>query len=183
MVRPTAEIERFEEIATEVFEPLQRYLLRRANREDADDALSEVMMTIWRRIHVVPEAHVLPWSYGVARRVLANQRRGRARGLRLMEKLGAEPVRHHVDTLAGDGDPELQSGLDALDQRDQEILRLWAWEHLEPREIATVLGLTVNAASLRLSRARRKLAEELARQDSASTGHKQGEGTKEHHDG
>lgn len=182
MVRPTAEIDRFEEIASEVFEPLQRYLLRRASRHDAEDALSEVMATIWRRLADIPPDRVLPWSYGVARRTLANQRRSQMRGLRLVERLRAEPTRHHVDALAGDGDPALAAALDGLDEADREVLRLWAWEQLEPREIATVLGLTVNAATLRLSRARKKLGDRLSRQDSADAGHKWLEGTKEHRD-
>ncbi|MGH8946958.1 MAG: RNA polymerase sigma factor, partial [Acidimicrobiia bacterium] len=61
--------------------------------------------------------------------------------------------------------------LQGLSAADQEMLRLWAWEQLEPREIAVVLGLTPNAATLRLSRARKKLAEVLTRQDEGLVGH------------
>lgn len=182
MVRPTAEIDRFEEIASEVFEPLQRYLLRRAPRHDAEDALSEVMLTIWRRLADIPPDRALPWSYGVARHTLANQRRGKRRGLRLAEKLQAEPIGHHYDLSESDGDPDLQAALESLEEADREILRLWAWEQLEPREISTVMGLTVNAAALRLSRARKKLGEQLTRQESTSSGHRRVEGTKEHRD-
>jgi RNA polymerase sigma-70 factor (ECF subfamily) len=76
-------------------------------------------------------------------------------------------------------DAELSAALDALSDQDREILRLWAWEQLEPREIATVLGLTVNAATLRLSRAKKRLSTELSRQDPDSSGHKWIEGTQE----
>lgn len=182
MVRPADEINRFEQIASEVFEPLQRYLLRRASRQDAEDALSEVLLTVWRRLEDIPPDRALPWCYGVARRTLANQRRGQSRGLRLVEKLHSEPIRHHVDLSVGDGDPDLEAALQSLDGADREILRLWAWEQLEPREIATVMGLTVNAATLRLSRARKRLAEQLSRQDSRPAGHKRVKGTKEHRD-
>jgi RNA polymerase sigma-70 factor (ECF subfamily) len=41
------------------------------------------------------------------------------------------------------------------------VLRLWAWEQLAPREIAVVLGVTPNAASIRLHRATRRLRERL----------------------
>lgn len=182
MARADAEIERFEQIASEVIEPLQRYLLRRAASQDAEDALSEVMLTVWRRLDDIPGDRALPWCYGVARRTLANQRRGQRRGLRLVERLQAEPVRPHVDALEGDGDPGLQVALESLDEGDREILRLWAWEQLEPREIATVLGIGVNATALRLSRARKRLAEELVRQDSRPAGHMWVKGTKEHRD-
>jgi len=76
-------------------------------------------------------------------------------------------------------DAELTAALDALKDQDREILRLWAWEQLEPREIATVLGLTVNAATLRLSRAKKGLSAELSRQDDDGSGHKWVEGTQE----
>lgn len=182
MVRPTADIDRFEEMASEVFEPLQRYLLRRAPRQDAEDALSEVMLTIWRRLGDIPPDRVLPWCYGVARHTLANQRRGRRRGLSLVEKLRAEPISHQIDLSESDGDPGLQTALQSLGEADREILRLWAWEQLEPREIATVMGLTVNAATLRLSRARKRLGERLSGQDSAPAGHRRVKGNKEHRD-
>ena len=76
-------------------------------------------------------------------------------------------------------DADLMAALDALDDRDREILRLWAWEQLEPREIATVLGLTVNAATLRLSRSKKRLSAELSRQVGDDAGHKRVEGTQE----
>jgi RNA polymerase sigma-70 factor (ECF subfamily) len=50
---------------------------------------------------------------------------------------------------------------------------------LEPREIAQVLGSTANAVSLRLSRARKKLAESLTRQDGSNPGHIGGEPAEE----
>ena len=64
---------------------------------------------------------------------------------------------------------------------DREILHLWAWERLEPAEIAVVLGVTPNAVSIRLNRAKKKLGEklEIARKDDAFTGHSHRESTKE----
>lgn len=172
--------QRFEDIADEVFQPLQRYLRRRASTSDAEDALSEVMLTIWRRLEEVPENGALPWSYGIARRTLANQRRGQARRLRLVQRIESEPGNRSVPDPAEEGpDSELTAALDSLGSQDREILRLWAWEQLEPREIAAVLGLTVNAATLRLSRSKKKLAAELSRQDPDGAGHKRVEGTQE----
>ena len=172
--------QRFEAIAADVFDPLQRYLRRRARSADADDALSEVLMTVWRRLDDAPADHVLPWAYGIARRVLANQRRGQDRHLRLVEKMESEPgPRHSPDPADLGPDPELTAALEQLPDDDREVLRLWAWEQLEPREIAPVLDISVNAATLRLSRARKKLADSLSRQDSASDGHEWVEGTQE----
>jgi len=41
-------------------------------------------------------------------------------------------------------------------------LRLWAWEQLSQREIAVVLDISPNAASIRLHRATRRLKDRLA---------------------
>jgi RNA polymerase sigma-70 factor, ECF subfamily len=150
--------DRFEVIAGMVFDPLQRYLRRRLDREDAADVFADTMLTIWRRLDEVPAANPLPWCYGVARRTMANHRRGRRRHLQLVARLEAEPAPPPVVVAVDDGDPELARALATLPEADQEILRLWAWEGLEPRQLAPALGLTVNAATLRLSRARKKLA-------------------------
>lgn len=172
--------DRFEAIAAEVFQPLQRYLRRRARPSDADDALADVMLTIWRRLDDAPTDRLLPWSYGIARKTIANQRRGQRRHLRLVEKMQAEPGTPHTpDPAEGGPDPDLTDALNSLSEDDRELLRLWAWEQLEPREIAPVLEISVNAATLRLSRARKRLAKALTGQDSARAGHKRVEGTQE----
>jgi RNA polymerase sigma-70 factor (ECF subfamily) len=60
--------------------------------------------------------------------------------------------------------------LAGLDEADRELLRLWAWEQLEPREIAVVLDTTPNAVSLRLSRAKKKVARSIERQNGTAAG-------------
>jgi len=54
---------------------------------------------------------------------------------------------------------------------EQELLRLWAWEDLTPAEIAVVLGITPNAVSIRLHRARGRLADVLADDRTFSDAH------------
>lgn len=170
--------DRFESIADEVFEPLQRYLRRRANPNEAEDALADVMLTVWRRLDDVPGDRVLPWCYGIARRTLANQRRSRDRHLRLVQRIEAQPLPYPMPDPAEAGpDPELSLALAALGEDDRELLRLWAWEQLEPREIAPVLDISVNAATLRLARAKKKLAGQLNRQNRSNAGHIAAEGT------
>jgi RNA polymerase sigma-70 factor (ECF subfamily) len=164
--------DRFEAIATEVYDPLQRYLRRRATADESGDVFSEVLLTVWRRLDDVPRDAVLPWCYGVARRTLSNHRRAAQRHLRLVQRLESEPEPPSgSDPAESLQDPELAEALAGLPAADQEILRLWAWEQLEPREIAQVLGSTANAVSLRLGRARKKLAEALTRQDPSNPGH------------
>ncbi|MGB7981220.1 MAG: sigma-70 family RNA polymerase sigma factor, partial [Candidatus Nanopelagicales bacterium] len=47
--------------------------------------------------------------------------------------------------------------LDDLAETDAELLRLWAWEQLEPAEIAAVLGCSPGTARTRMHRARTRL--------------------------
>ena len=161
----------FQSIADEVFEPLQRFLRRRATPADADDAFSETLLVMWRRLDDIPSDAALPWAYGVAHRVLANQHRGTRRRQALEDRLTVYAIPHPTgDPAEGYDHPEVAEAMRRLPEPDREVLVLWAWEDLEPRDIAVVLGTTVNAATLRLSRARKKIARPL-RQNQTTPGH------------
>lgn len=157
--------ERYRLLLEQVWEPLQRYLRRRTN--DADDVLADTALTLWRRLDDVPADAALAWSYGVAAHCLSNARRTDERRFRLLRRVAAEPL-----APAPEADPELASALQRLPETDREVLRLWAWEGLPPREIAVVLGITPNAASIRLHRATTKLRTDLVgqRKDSRPPG-------------
>lgn len=153
---------RMERLAAAVYEPLQRYLRRRTDPETAADVLADSLLVLWQRLDDVPPDAELPWSYGVARRCLANAERARRRQLRLVDRLAGERV--VVPGPPGEGgDERLDAALAGLREDDRELLRLWAWEQLEAREIAAVLGITANAAAIRLHRARNRLATLLGR--------------------
>jgi RNA polymerase sigma-70 factor, ECF subfamily len=151
------------------YRPLLAYALRRgASPADAEDVVAETLLVAWRRRDEVPgDAEALPWLYGVARRVLANQRRGRVRRQRLERLLGRPPA---VGELV---EEEAQLAEEArmvlatsrrLSTADQEVLRLAAWEGLSHRQIALSLGCSDNAAALRLHRARLRLREALVKE-------------------
>ncbi|MFG3024563.1 RNA polymerase sigma factor [Streptomyces sp. NPDC048254] len=175
---------RFEGLAHVVVEPLHRYLLRRTSADMVDDILAEAMLVLWRRIDGVPGLgaapdsppdpdDVLPWCYGVARGCLANARRADGRRLRLLERL----IRTQERQPAGAADhSDLHAALAALGALDREVVRLWAWEGLAPRQIAEATGLTSNAVSIRLNRAKKKLAQQLRRKHDEPSGHKRDEG-------
>lgn len=165
--------ERFEALAEQVWEPLQRYLRRRCPPDLADDVLSDVLLVLWRRLDDAPAGAELPWSYAVARGCLANTRRGEQRRLSLVSRLRRERVAEPPAP-----DDRVGAALARLRPPDAEVLRLWAWEGLEPRDLATVLECTSGAAASRLSRARAALRGQL-RQDDAAAGHttrREGEG-------
>ncbi|HEX7099463.1 MAG TPA: sigma-70 family RNA polymerase sigma factor [Acidimicrobiia bacterium] len=169
---------RFEALAAEVYEPLQRYVRRRVAAEAVDDVVADTMLVLWRRVDEIPVGAAVPWAYGVARRQLANHRRAAGRRLRLVRRIEAEPQSPVVGSHPLDA--ELDAALCALSGADREILRLWAWEGLEPTDIGVALEITPNAAAIRLHRAKKKLRDELMRRkDPASGGHAQGERRKE----
>ena len=146
------------------FTAVLAYALRRVDRpEDAADVVADTFLVAWRRIAHVPVGdEARPWLYGVARRVLANQRRGEGRrtalGRRLREELSAV-----VPDTSGEvvQRADVTAAMRRLSARDQEVLELHLWEGLEPREIADVLGLTTVVVRPRLSRARARLRELL----------------------
>ena len=151
---------RFTELAHAVGPHLRRYVLRRAGAGVVDDVLADTMLVLWRRLDDVPADDPLPWCYAVARGCLANAQRSGRRQQRLVDKLAAAPV----DPPAGDDAP-LHDALAKLPETDRELVRLWAWEQLQPVEIAVVLGISANAVSIRLHRARGKFVEELRKID------------------
>ncbi|MGH9134408.1 MAG: RNA polymerase sigma factor, partial [Ilumatobacteraceae bacterium] len=69
-------------------------------------------------------------------------------------------------------DDDLARALGRLSDDEREVVRLWAWEQLAPREIAVALDITPNAASIRLHRAKEKLAKHLdAGKNATGPGH------------
>jgi RNA polymerase sigma-70 factor, ECF subfamily len=150
--------ERFRRLYEQHGEAVLRYARRRATPETAEDVLAETFIVAWRRLDRVPP-EPRGWLLAVARRVLANQRRGDSRREALVAKLALAPVRDAPVEPAGGS--ELAAALATLADRDHEILALVHWDGLTPREAATVLGCTPLAARTRLHRARRRLASAL----------------------
>lgn len=148
-----------------VYEPLQRYARRRTDPDAAEDVVADTLLVVWRRLDEVPEEAVLPWCYRVAANCLSNSRRAGRRRLRLATRVAS--VRQPPDAEPDLPDPALHAALATLSPADQEVLRLWAWEDLAPAEIAVALGVSANAVSIRLHRAKGHLADALERSGAA----------------
>ncbi len=148
------------------------YALRRSSGCDAADTVAETFLVVWRRRDVVPEEpQTLPWLYGVARRVLSNQRRSSRRQGRLWKRLASEFAALEVSVPPLEEIEELRrvaAALEHLSEDDAELLRLTAWEALTPSEIATVFDIAPGTARQRLSRARQRLRKQLAAADADS---------------
>jgi RNA polymerase sigma-70 factor (ECF subfamily) len=158
---------RFEALVGDVVEPIRRFLARRTDPDTAEDVLADTLLVCWRRLDELPE-EPLPWVYGVARNALANVDRGARRQRRLAARVAvvdppAESLPEQPET-----DDRVARALAALRPEEAELIRLWAWEELAPAEIAVVLGVTPNAVSIRLYRARDRVKEALRKIDEAA---------------
>lgn len=164
----------FERCFRDNYAAILAFAIRRMpDRGSAEDAAAETFGVAWRRRDLIP-AEPLPWLYGIALRVIANQRRSTRRRRRLDDRLESATI-----TKASAPEP-----IDALQNRDafsrafarlneteREVLRLVAWDGLDTREAASVLGCSPTAFRVRLHRARRRLAKHLE-----AAGHLQFEG-------
>lgn len=139
------------------------YALRRApTPEDAADAAAETFLVAWRRLREVPpEPESRLWLYGVARRALANQRRGAGRRGRLAERLRVEARAALAAAPADERHEAVLAALERLRADDRELLLLIGWEQLTPTQAARILDISAVAARARLHRARRRLGNAL----------------------
>jgi len=152
---------RFDALFDQHYAAVRAYVARRSGTAGVvDDVLSETFLVAWRRIESVP-ADALPWLLGVARRVLANQRRGEARRGALVELLASMLPRGPIAEPAGEVFGELGDAVAALSPREREALLLVAWEGLDPRRAARVVGCAPAAFRARLYRARRQLVAQM----------------------
>lgn len=137
---------------------VMRYALRRSDRETAEEVTAQVFLVAWRRRTALPD-DALPWLYGVARRALADQRRGAARRHRLSERLRGVMVEEFSALELRDGG--LADALRRLSPVDREALLLRYWEELEPEQVARAMGCSRATMAVRLHRARARLRREL----------------------
>ena len=146
----------------ECYPVVRAYALRRAAPDAAQDVVADTFLVAWRRLEDVPE-DALPWLYGVARRVLANQRRSAARGAALERRVAGATVPGGSGDVGEDvADAELlRLALGRVPERGREALMLVAWDGLSRARAARAAGCSKAAFAVRLHRARARLAAEL----------------------
>jgi RNA polymerase sigma-70 factor (ECF subfamily) len=132
---------RFEQLFAAHYGDLMRYATRRVGTDAASDVVSSTFMIAWRRLADVPADQNRAWLYGIARRVIANELRGRERRDRLGTRAG-ERVDAAADDHAGPVTEQLRvrAVLGELAPRDQELLRLTEWDGLDIGEVAAAPG-------------------------------------------
>ena len=155
------EIDQFRRLFDANYKQLVAYARRRlASPQDADDLVAEVFTVAWRRRDRLPQGDdARLYLYGIARRVLANQRRATRRRTALVAALRGAAPWPPGDPMVED--PAVARALAALDDQDRELLRLLAWEGLTQIEVASVMEISVEAARSRIRRARARFADLL----------------------
>lgn len=150
-----ADRDRFEDAVAPLIPDLLRYFVRRVEpRADADDCVSETTLALWRhrkRLPVASEDQRM-WAFGIARNVLANHTRKRARRARIDQALvreGPEPVSDQAFLAL--------EALSTLPPADQELLRLVLWDGFGVAEAGALAGVRPAAARKRYERARARL--------------------------
>lgn len=134
------------------------YFLRRVETaDDAADCLSETFMVLWRQRDGLPESSdgLRAWSFGIAKGVLSNYRRGKIRQGALSEKLREGMV--HVPIVIEPDDQDILAVLNALRARDRELVILIVLDGFGVAEAGKHLGLSATAARSRYARARARL--------------------------
>jgi RNA polymerase sigma factor (sigma-70 family) len=150
------------------YDAILGYASRRTDPATARDVAAETFLVAWRRLAAVPRDPdaVRLWLYGVARRTLANAERSRGRSERVAAKLNstADTVCLTPDLAEGVVErARIREALDMLSEVDQEALRLVAWEGLDLAAAAKVMGCSRSTMTVRLHRARGRMAKALGK--------------------
>jgi RNA polymerase sigma-70 factor (ECF subfamily) len=162
----------------EAFEALYVRYVRRVTAfaakrcTSADDVADVVAQTFLRLIgaserYEPQRADAAPFVFGIAANVIRELQRGRSRHRALIAKLsghdlldGDETERVEAAIDAAQRARGLHDVLDAASPADQELLRLVAAGNT-PTQAAEELGISPSTARVRLSRARRRLRDQV----------------------
>jgi RNA polymerase sigma factor (sigma-70 family) len=165
----------FEAFYREHVEAVQRFVARRVDdRERAADLTAEIFLVAiaaaggYRAGRGTPIA----WLFGVARNVVADDRRRRGRelratgeivGRRLLDDDDLVRLEERLDAAARSR--ALYAALDTLPEPERAVLELVAVDDLPVAQAAAALGIRPVTARVRLHRARRTLRAQLAPDD------------------
>lgn len=163
---PSGDETQFEALYRAYAREIYAYCLRRSNVDEAKDATSEVFVVAWRRREELPYGDdVLPWLYGVSRKVLANRTRSNRRRERLALKVAGQQQSSipgpESQIVRNEEHTELLNALAKLPETDQEILRLVEWDGLSREQVAEMQFVSRAAIDKRIRRAYKKLARTL----------------------
>jgi RNA polymerase sigma factor (sigma-70 family) len=156
---------------------IQRYVMRRIGREWAEDVVAETFLTAFRQRSGYRDdgRDCLPWLYGIATRLVHRHRRTEIKQLKVLTRTGWDPVtepftdRVDAAVTADAVKVRLAAALAKLPASQRDALLLLAWADLRYEQIAEATGVPLGTVQSRISRARRRLREQLADFDPANS--------------
>jgi RNA polymerase sigma-70 factor (ECF subfamily) len=169
----------FEAFYREHVEDLQRFVARRVgDRERAAHLTAEIFLAAIDSAHRYRPRSGTPkaWLYGIARALVANDRRRRGRerareerfrGSALLDEEDAARMDARIDAAAQSR--RLYAAMDGLSEDERAVMELVAIDELTVAEAAAAAGVRPVTARVRLHRARRKLRAELEAASTEST--------------
>jgi RNA polymerase sigma-70 factor (ECF subfamily) len=161
----------FEAFYREHVEALQGFVARRVgDRERAADLTAEIFLAAIDSAHRYRPRRGTPkaWLYGIARTLVANDRRRRGRerageewlrGSALLDTEDGARIDARIDAAAQSR--HLYAAMDSLPEAERAVLELVAIDELTVAEAAAAAGVRPVTARVRLHRARRKLRANL----------------------
>lgn len=134
------------------------------NEEDAKDVLQDTLLRAYSSLESLKDPEKFrPWIM----QILVNcardacRRRSRTASIQLDDYADCILWRENDDEPALDS-IWLQEGIRQLDEKSRMILLLYYFEEIEIRDISRIMGMTVSAVKVRLSRTRQKLKKLLS---------------------
>jgi RNA polymerase sigma-70 factor, ECF subfamily len=162
----------FEKIITKFKNPLSKFIYKRlgANKEIADEVLSQTMIAAWKGWHTFNhKSGYFTWICRIALNKIADYYRGQVNRKSefiapFLEGL-VEPVapsfeeRMALDELK----KSVNQCLDLLPEKKRQILQLRYWQEASLKEISQLLGISEKGIEAKLYRARKSFAKLVAK--------------------
>ncbi|MGO2541358.1 MAG: RNA polymerase sigma factor [Specibacter sp.] len=137
------------------------YVRRRISSDQtAEEIAADVFRIAWQKADSEPDPSI-GWLLNVARNLIGNEYRGRARAAQLQDRL-RDSERLKAQGTEDDGArAAITAALARLREKDREILQLTYWEELSLADVAQVLSCKEATARVRLHRARKSFEKAL----------------------
>lgn len=146
----------FERAYIQYLPAVSGYLIRRVERQHVEDLAADVFAIAWHKRAAVAEGEELPWLYRIATNVVSNHRRKQSSNAALLALLRPVDSAPSAEEIVS-ADAALAAAWRQLRASEREVLALALVEDLTPLELSVALGVSVNAATVRVHRARAKL--------------------------